>query len=479
LTELTMSRLPVALLVGAALVTVAAACYKDDSTGTVNHGKPMAKVLLTDAPFPYDSVAGVNVYVVRIEASTGADTTGGGDWVVITEPRKAFNLLDFQQGGTAFVGQGELTAGQYHAIRMTIDTSLSSIVWNNGSKAAVNWQNWSGSNEEPLYAIVEYPVNVPSDGAEIVIDFDVGRSFLYNFRGTNEFILAPQLRAINSAATGAIAGTVTSDYSGQTRPIANANVTVCGGSSSCAPPYAYVVATGRTDAAGHYKVAFLRAGAYTVRFEQPDYPFLAPVTTSDVGVTVGQTTTASASLPKAGSGGAYIHISGPSSVGVGGRIYLYAAVGDANGNPNYSARVTWTSSDTTVAAFVNSNDSIAAVVEGRQSGVATIYASSGGLTDTHAVQVVALGPVATVTVLPDSATVTLGDSGVSLQAVLRDSAGNVLNRGASWYTPDSLVLDVPPCGDCGGELVRGRASGVGTVFATRDGRTGRATIKVH
>jgi uncharacterized protein YjdB len=164
---------------------------------------------------------------------------------------------------------------------------------------------------------------------------------------------------------------------------------------------------------------------------------------------------------------------------VGGRIYLYAAVGDANGNPNYSARVTWTSSDTTVAAFVNSNDSIAAVVEGRQSGVATIYASSGGLTDTHAVQVVALGPVATVTVLPDSATVTLGDSGVSLQAVLRDSAGNVLNRGASWYTPDSLVLDVPPCGDCGGELVRGRASGVGTVFATRDGRTGRATIKVH
>ena len=471
-----MSRLSVTLLVGAAL---AGACYKDDSTGTGNHGKPMAKVFLTDAPFPYDSVASVNVYVVRIEASTGTDTTGGGDWIVITQPRKTFNLLNLQQGGTAFVGQGELAAGQYHAIRMTIDTSQSSILWNNGSKAAVNWQNWSGSNEEPLYAIVEYPVDVPSDGAEIVIDFDVGRSFLYNFRGTNEFILAPQLRAINSAATGSIAGTVTSDYSGQTRPIANANVTVCGSSSSCDPPYAYVVATGRTDAAGHYKVAFLRSGSYTVRFEQPDYPFLAPVTTSAVEVRVGQTTTLSASLPKAGSGGAYIHISGPSSVGVGGRLYLYAAVGDSNGNPVYNAKVTWTSSDTTVAAFLFSSDSTAAVLQGRQAGLTTIYASSGGLTDTHPVQVVALGPVATVSVLPDSASVTLGDSGVLLQAVLRDSAGNVLNRGASWYSPDSLVLDVPPCGDCSGERVRGRATGVGTVFATRDGKTGRATITVH
>src|SRR5438105_5353470 len=227
-----MSRPIIGLLAGVALISGVGACYKDDSTGTINHGKPVAKVLLTDAPFPFDSVASVTGYGVRIEASTATDTTGGGDWVVITEPRKAFNLLTLQQGGTALVGQGELAAGQYHAIRMTIDTSQSSIMWNNGSKAPVNWQNWSGSNEEPLYAIVDYPVDVPSDGAEIVIDFDVGRSFLYNFRGTNEFILAPQLRAINSAATGAIAGTVTSDYTGPTPPIGNANVTVRGGRPS-------------------------------------------------------------------------------------------------------------------------------------------------------------------------------------------------------------------------------------------------------
>src|SRR5438105_3304124 len=472
-----MSR-PIDAVLAVAVLIGAGACYKDDATGTINHGKPMAKVLLTDAPFPFDSVASVTGYGVRIEASTATDTTGGGDWVVITEPRKAFNLLTLQQGGTALVGEGELPAGQYHAIRMTIDTSQSSIAWNNGSKAALNWNNYSGSNEEALYALVEYPVNMPTDGADIVIDFDVGRSFLYNFRGTNEFTLAPQLRAINSAATGAIAGTVTSDYTGQTRPIPNANVTVCGGSSSCNPPY-YIVATGRSEAAGHYKVAFLRTGSYTVRFEQPDYPFLAAVTTTSVQVRVGQTTDLSASLPQAGSGGAYIHISGPSSVGVGGNIYLHAAVGDSNGNPVYTAKVAWASSDSSVATFVSTNDSAAAVVQGRQAGIATISASTGGLTDTHTVQVIALGPVASVTVSPDSARVTVGDSGVFLQAVVRDSAGNVLNRGASFYSPDSLVLDVPPCGDCGGERSYGRAPGVGTVFATRDGKTGHATITVH
>ncbi len=463
-------------LLAVAVLTVHG-CYRDDSSGPP-HGKPVARVLLTDAPFPYDSVASVNVYVVRIEASTGLDTSGGGQWVLITEPRKAFNLLDLQQGTTAFVGAGELPAGQYHAIRMTIDTSLSSIVWNNGSKAPVNWQNYSGSNEEPLYALVEYPVNVPTDGADIVIDFDIGRSFFYNFFGTNEFILAPQLRAINAAATGAIAGIVTSDYTGQTRPIANANVTVCV-SAACDPPNASILATGRSDAAGHYRVAFLRAGTYTVRFEQPDYPFLDPVITPNVTVTVGDTTPLSASLPQAGGGGAYIHITGPSSVGVGGVIWLFAAVGDSNGNPVPNPKVTWTSSDPTVADFVLFTDSAVARVHGVAPGVATIYGTSGGLTDSHTVQVVALGPVATVTVLPDSATVMVGDTGVFLEAVLRDSAGNVLSRGASWFTPDSSVIDVPPCGECAGERVFGRAPGVGTVYATRDGKTGRATITVH
>src|SRR5438132_7464840 len=107
----------------------------------------------------------------------------------------------------------------------------------------------------------------------------------------------PQVRAINSAATGTIAGSVTSDYTGATRPIANANVTLCGG-AACEPPNAYIVATSRSDSAGRYAVAFVRAGSYTVRVEQPDYPFLNPVILANVTVSAGDTTRLAASLPK-------------------------------------------------------------------------------------------------------------------------------------------------------------------------------------
>src|SRR2546426_5746668 len=80
------------------------------------------------------------------------------------------------------------------------------------------------------------------------------------------------LRAINSAASGAIAGTVTAGDFAPPSPIKNANITVCG-ADPCDPPNAYVVATGRSDDTGYYKVAFLGAGSYTVRIE-PEYPSL-------------------------------------------------------------------------------------------------------------------------------------------------------------------------------------------------------------
>ncbi|PYO15558.1 MAG: hypothetical protein DMD31_04650 [Gemmatimonadetes bacterium] len=461
----------------AAALLAGGACYQDDTVPSAPQSvKSLTRVLLTDAPFPYDSVASVHLHVVRIEANTLADTTGSGAWALIAEPRKSFDVLALQQGATALVGQGALSAGAYHAIRMTIDTSRSSVVWKNGSQARVNWQNWSGSDEEPLYALVEYPVNVSTQGAEIIIDFDVGRSFLYNFYGAKEFILMPQIRAINSAATGTIAGSVTSDYTGATRPIANANVTLCGG-AACEPPNAYIVATSRSDSAGRYAVAFVRAGSYTVRVEQPDYPFLNPVIVANVTVSAGDTTRLAVSLPKAGSGGgAYVRISGPTSVGVGGTISLKAAVGDAGGNPVVNPAVSWASSNSAIAQVTGVGDT--ASVIGRAAGYATITAASGQLSDTLGVQVLgSAAPVASVTVVPASASLAVGDS-VGFRAELRDAAGALLtDRAVSWFSSDSTVISVYPYGPQA--LVRPRAAGGALLRATSEGKTGQATITVH
>src|SRR5947208_9485175 len=109
--------------------------YQDDTTVTAPPRlRPRITVRLTDAPFPYDSLHGVTIYVVRLQASTAQDSSGGDPWAVITEPRKSFDLLALQQGTTALLGEGEMPAGRYHRVRMTIDTSLSSITWNDAAQ---------------------------------------------------------------------------------------------------------------------------------------------------------------------------------------------------------------------------------------------------------------------------------------------------------------------------------------------------------
>src|SRR5205823_6499883 len=194
--------------------------------------------------------------------------------------------------------------------------------------------------------LVEEPLDLSTraaaapGGAVIVIDFDVGRSFLYDYFGTREFTVLPWLRAVNSAATGTLAGTVTTDSGGRAQPVKNANITVCG-SPACDPPNAYVVATGRSDDAGRYNVGFLRAGSNTA-------------------------------------------------------IAQVSGVGDT------------------------------ASVSGRQAGYVTITAATGQLSDTLGVQVVgSSAPVASVTVLPGSANLAVGDS-VGFRAELRDSTGTLL-----------------------------------------------------
>ena len=68
-------------------------CYQDDAVYAPHGAQPLARVFLTDAPFPYDSVASVNIHIVRIEANEQPDTSGGGEWVSIAEPDRSFDLL--------------------------------------------------------------------------------------------------------------------------------------------------------------------------------------------------------------------------------------------------------------------------------------------------------------------------------------------------------------------------------------------------
>jgi len=368
--DLTMSRLNLTLLT---MVVLAAACYKDDASGPASR-KPMAKVLLTDDPFPFDTVQSVNVYIVSIAASTAADTSDPGlQWVTITAPRKRFDLLALQQGTTALLGEGEIPADQYRSVRLIIDADSSNVRFADGTPAVV--QNWNGSGEWSIYAFVEAALQVPDSGAEIVIDFDVGRSFQYNVAGDGTFTFIPWIRAVNKAATGSIAGTVLGAAdSGSAAPIANATVSAYGADQGTWR----IFSTARTDGVGHYRLAYLLPGTYIVGVDPPSSASsLESTLDSNVVVSRGVETTHNVTLSQfSGS----ILINGASSMLVNRTNQLEAVVVNAQHQQDTTAAVVWQNLDT---AILGLRDSLRfAYVTSKAVGSGRIVATSGSLADT-------------------------------------------------------------------------------------------------
>jgi hypothetical protein len=376
--NLTMSRLNLALL---AVATIVLACYKDDSgPAGLPNGKPMTKVLLTDDPFPFDTVQRVDVYIVSVSVSTQPDTGGSADsmsWVTVAEPHRQINLLELQQGDTALLGGKDIPADLYRAVRVIIDADSSAgIRFVDGSQALVHW---GGAGPQAIHAFVEAAVDVPEEGAEIVIDFDVGRSFHYNDLGDGGFNFLPWIRAVNRAATGGIAGTVRTDTSaGTAGPLAKATVSAWGGG----PGNWYIYSTGVTDDLGHYRLAYLLPGTYIVGVEPPSGSSVGSALDSNVVVTRGAETTHDVTL-SAFRGAVFIL--GASSMLVNRTNQLEAIVVNAQHEQDTTAAVVWQNLDTAVLGL---RDSLRfAYVTSKTVGTGRIVASSGALADTLVIQV--------------------------------------------------------------------------------------------
>jgi hypothetical protein len=375
-----MSRLLLALL---AVATITAACYQDDTTGAPN-GTPLTNVLLTDAPFPFDSVDRVDVYIVSVDVSLEPDTGSSADsmqWTNVAAPHRQINLLDLQQGDTALLGGKQIPAGQYRAVRVIIDTDSSAgIRWKNGAQAQVHWY---GPGRQTIHAFVEAAVDVPDNGTDIVIDFDVGRSFRYNELNDGAFEFFGWIRAVNRAATGGIAGIVSKDTSGgPAGPVANATVSVWGRG----PSTWYVFSTGRTDATGYYKLAYLLPGTYIVGVDPPSGSPLGSALDSNVVVVRAVETTHNVTLSAfLGS----VLISGASSMFTNRTNRLEAFVINAQHQQDPNAPVAWQSLDTTVLGLATYVDSThVARVTSKIVGTGRIVATSGAFADTLVIQVV-------------------------------------------------------------------------------------------
>jgi len=368
-----MSRLLLALL---AAGTITIACYQDDSTGSTN-SRPMTNVLLTDAPFPFDTVQSVNVYIISVAVSPDADTGGNANnmnWVTVAEPHRQINLLELQQGDTALLGGNEIPAGQYRAVRVTLNTDSSAgIRYKDGSQAAVHW---NGGGQQAIHAFVEAAVDVGAQGTDIVIDFDVGRSFHYNDLGDGAFNFFPWIRAVNRAETGNIAGVV----SGPGGALKGATVSAWGRG----PTTWYIFSTGVTDTSGHYRLAYLLPGTYIVGVDAPASSNLAAALDSNVAVNKGFETTHDVTL---GTFSGSLTILGASSMLMNRTNQLEAHIINAQHQWDTTAVVAWQNLDTTRLGLVP--NSRFASVTSKAIGTGRVVATSGAYVDTLSITVVA------------------------------------------------------------------------------------------
>ncbi len=145
---------------------------------------------------------------------------------------------------------------------------------------------------------------------------------------------------------------------------------------------------------------------------------------------------------------------------------LTAEPRDANDTPLTGRDVTWATSDPGRATV-----DATGLVTGESVGDVTITATSEGVSGESSVAVVPV-PVASVVVMPDTATVWM-DSSLGLTAEPRDSADNPLARAVTWATGDPAIATVDGAG-----VVTGVADGAVTITATSEGVDGTAGITV-
>ncbi len=153
-------------------------------------------------------------------------------------------------------------------------------------------------------------------------------------------------------------------------------------------------------------------------------------------------------------------------VALGDTVRLVAEATDANGNAIAGAEFSWESSDAAVAT-VDATGLVAAVANGDATITATAGDASGSATVTVAQEVSA------VEVVPDTATVLVGDT-LRLAATATDANGQVVTGVAfAWASGDTAVAVVDASG-----LLTGVGAGQAQVTATAAGVTGRAQLTV-
>lgn len=281
-------------------------------SSTAEPGMGTLTVQLTDAPFPFDSVARADIFVVRVDGrivaadSAQADTAGdpGGNtdpsrgFVTIATPNARYNLLDLRNGTVVNLGQTTLPTGAYQGFRLILNTDSSSVTLKGGrvlNGNSVPGIKWPSAGRTGIKIVLDQPVNVTADGSVMVLDFDLGSSFVMRGRtiSQNGLLFKPVIHAVAQDLTGSVSGSVRAD-SGNGATVANATVEVLkAGTALTDTASANIVRSGTSDSTGAFTISFIMPGGYALRAWPPSAmsatynPVLIPSVTVTPGTDAG------------------------------------------------------------------------------------------------------------------------------------------------------------------------------------------------
>ncbi len=159
-----------ARLILASLVVGVLSFTACDSTAPEDSGQ--ITVLIKDEPFPFDLVDSVMVTINSVEL-IGEDTTD--NFLVLTDIQQSFNLLELRNGVVDTLATLPIPEGSYSGLRVVVDDSAF-VVLNDGTRFDLKTPSATTSGLKVKMPAVE--VSDFSDEVEVLVDFDVEKSFV-------------------------------------------------------------------------------------------------------------------------------------------------------------------------------------------------------------------------------------------------------------------------------------------------------------
>ena len=255
-------------------VMLSAACVAACTESTSGDSGKLT-LQMTDAPFPFSQVSRVDMYVVRIDGRaaaadslTIANVNSMSGWTTLVTPNASVNLLDLRGGVVTNLGTTTLATGTYNGFRLILDTDRSSVTLTDGSHPNIVWPS---AAQTGVKINLDHAVSVTKDSSVMVLDFDVGRSFVLrgNSISRNGLLFKPVIRAVATELTGSVSGTVRASSVTGTL-VSGATVEVLrSGTALSDTASANVVRTTVTDANGSFTIAYLLPGTYVLRATPP------------------------------------------------------------------------------------------------------------------------------------------------------------------------------------------------------------------